>query len=62
MSNTHNEEYMERLKSYEEDMQDDYMAWQQAEKEIIIAKEWRDKMTLNYANSAVKYYNYKNQE
>ena len=62
MSNTHNEDYLERLKGYEEDMQDDYKSWQEAEKEIKEAIEWRNKMALNYANSTVKYYNYKNQD
>jgi hypothetical protein len=43
-------------------MNDDYKSWQNAEKEIISAKEWRDKMALNYAHSVVKFYNTKNHE
>ena len=52
----------ERLEWYSEDMNDDYKSWQEAEKQMVEAKEWRDKMALNYANSAVKYYNYKENE
>lgn len=62
MSNKQNEDYLERLKDYEEDMNDDYKSWQDAEEEIKTAIKWRDKMALNYAQSTVKYYNYKNLE
>lgn len=50
----------EWLESLEQDMNDDWKSWQDAEKEIISAKEWRDKRALNYANSATKYFTFKN--
>jgi hypothetical protein len=62
MSLKENDEYFSRLLGYEEDMQDDYKSWQDAEKEIEGAIAWRDKMALNYANSAVRYYKHKNKE
>lgn len=62
MSNTHNEDYFDNLKIYEEDMNDDYKSWEDAEIEIKDAIQNRDRLALNYANSAVKYYNYKNQD
>lgn len=49
----------EHLESLEEDMNDDYKSWQEAEKEIKETIEWRDKQALRYAMSTVKYYNYK---
>ena len=55
-------EQIENLKELEADMNDDYKSWQNAEKEILNAKEWRDKMALNYAQSAVRYFNEKNHE
>jgi len=50
---------IERLKDLEEDMNDDYKSWQEAEKEILSSIEWRNKMSLNYAKSAIKFYDYK---
>ena len=51
----------EELKDYlENDMNDNYKIWQDAEQEIKDAIEWRDKTALNYAESAVKFYNFKN--
>lgn len=49
----------EDLKDLKTDMEDDYKIWQQAEKDVKDAIEWRDKKALNYAESTVKYYNYK---
>ena len=52
-------EQIENLKELEADMNDDYTSWQQAEKEIKEAIEWRNKRALNYAQSVVKFYNAK---
>ena len=52
----------ERLADLELDMNDDNKSWVEAEKQLIEAKEWRDKMALRYAESSVKYYNYKNEQ
>lgn len=62
MSNKQTDEYLEVLKEYEEDMKDDFKSWQDAEEEIKDAIKWRDKMALNYAQSSIRYYNYKNRE
>ena len=50
------------LEDLKVDMDDDYRSWQEAEEGIKDAKTWRDKMALNYAESTVKYYNYKNNQ
>jgi uncharacterized protein Usg len=52
----------ERLEWLKEDMNDDLKSWKEAEAQLIEAKEWRDKMALNYANSVVKFYNAKNND
>ena len=62
MSLKQNDEYLERLHDLEIDMNDDYIVWQQAEKEIESAIEWRNKMALNYANATVRCYKHKNKE
>jgi len=51
----------QELKDLELDMKDEYKLWQDAEAEIKQAVDWRDKMALNYAKSAIKYFNFKNQ-
>ena len=51
--------HLEDLKA---DMDDDCRSWQEAEQGIKDAKIWRDKMSLNYAKSAVEYYNFFNQK
>ena len=52
----------ERLEELEDSMKDDLKYWKEAEAQLIEAKEWRDKMALNYANSAVKFFNAKNND
>lgn len=52
----------ERLEDLKIDMLDDEKSWKEAEKQLIDDKEWRDKMALRYAESAVKYYTYKNEK
>jgi hypothetical protein len=52
---------LERLADYKVDMEDDNKNWQQAEQEVKDAIIWREKMALNYASSAVRYFNFKNE-
>jgi len=54
-----NEYEKERLEDLETDMKDNLKSWKQSEQEIIDAIEWRNKMSLRYAESAVKYFTYK---
>ena len=52
----------EKLADLLTDMQDDYKSWQQAEKEVLDAIEWRNKRAMDYAKTAVKYYTEKNEK
>lgn len=49
----------EEIKELEEDMNDAYKDWQDAEKEIEDAITWRNKKALYYAEYATKFYNAK---
>lgn len=49
---------LEKLQAYEDDVEDDRKALEQAEKEVMEATKWLEKMRFNYARSIIKLYEY----